>query len=60
MSPNPVEESTLRVINESKEQVSFTVDASKPVTVRVELNGGCPCGSEHSRAGSYVDSDLGR
>ena len=52
--------STLHVIKDSKDQVSFTVDSANPVTVRIELSGGCPCGSEHSRPGSYVDSDLGR
>jgi hypothetical protein len=50
----------LHVIKDSKDQVSFTVDSANPVTVRIELSGGCPCGSEHSRSGSYVDSDLGR
>ncbi|MGP0222346.1 hypothetical protein [Paenarthrobacter sp. NCHU4564] len=54
------EESTVRVSSDSKEHVSFSVDASSPVTVRVELNGGCPCGAEHRHTGSYVDSDLGR
>ncbi|WP_347109353.1 hypothetical protein AAHB33_01835 [Paenarthrobacter sp. S56] len=56
----PAEDSTVRVINDSTEHVSFTVEGTNPVTVRIELKGGCPCGSEHNRAGSYVDSDLGR
>ncbi|MFF1829214.1 hypothetical protein [Paenarthrobacter sp. NPDC058040] len=60
MTSSSVEESTVRVIRDPKDQLSFTVDASQPVTVRIELSGGCPCGSEHNRAGSYVDSDLGR
>lgn len=59
MTTSPVQESTLRVIRDAKDQLSFTVDASQPVTVRIELSGGCPCGSEHTRTGSYVDSDLG-
>jgi hypothetical protein len=60
MTSASVEESTLHIIRDSKDQVSFTVDSANPVTVRIELSGGCPCGSEHSRPGSYVDSDLGR
>ncbi|MFI2566335.1 hypothetical protein [Paenarthrobacter sp. NPDC018779] len=60
MPQTPVEASPVRVINDSKDRMSVTVDGTNPVTVRIELIGGCPCGSEHTRTGSYVDSDLGR
>ncbi len=43
----------------ASEDVTLTLDASKPMTVRIEVDH-CPCGSEHNRAGSYVDSDFGR
>jgi|GEM_PF-4479767 len=43
--------------NQSSEDLTLT--ASQPVTVRIELDH-CPCGSEHNRAGSYVDTDFGR
>ncbi|MBT2585042.1 hypothetical protein [Arthrobacter sp. ISL-95] len=41
------------------EDVTLTLDSSKPLTVRIEVDH-CPCGSEHNRAGSYVDSDFSR
>ncbi|ASN18687.1 hypothetical protein [Arthrobacter sp. YN] len=43
----------------ANEDVTLTLDSSKPMTVRIEVDH-CPCGSEHNRAGSYVDSDFGR
>ncbi|MFJ6537273.1 hypothetical protein ACIQH5_13700 [Paenarthrobacter sp. NPDC091711] len=43
----------------SAQDVTLTLDSSKPVTVRIEVDH-CPCGSDHNRAGSYVDSDFGR
>ncbi|NWL31342.1 hypothetical protein [Paenarthrobacter nitroguajacolicus] len=45
--------------NHAGEDVTLTLDASKPVTVRIEVDR-CPCGSEHNRAGSYVDTDFSR
>ena len=45
--------------NQASEDVTLTLDASKPVTVRIEVDR-CPCGSEHNRAGSYVDTDFSR
>ncbi|MET3903219.1 hypothetical protein [Paenarthrobacter sp. 4246] len=39
--------------------VTLTLDSSKPMTVRIEVDH-CPCGSEHNRAGSYVDTDFSR
>ncbi|BCW38903.1 hypothetical protein StoSoilB3_04380 [Arthrobacter sp. StoSoilB3] len=47
---------TLRLSHEAND-VTLTLDASKPMTLRIEVDR-CPCGSEHSRPGSYVDSDL--
>ncbi|MGJ3190349.1 MULTISPECIES: hypothetical protein [Paenarthrobacter] len=50
---------TLRLSNQASEDVTLTLDSSKPLTVRIEVDG-CPCGSAHDRPGSYVDSDLNR
>ncbi|WP_422757918.1 hypothetical protein [Paenarthrobacter sp. C1] len=47
---------TLRLSHQAN-NVTLTLDASKPMTLRIEVDR-CPCGSEHSRPGSYVDSDL--
>jgi hypothetical protein len=44
---------------QASEDVTLTLDSSKPLTVRIEVDH-CPCGSEHNRAGSYVDSDFSR
>ncbi|PRB35905.1 hypothetical protein CQ020_22455 [Arthrobacter sp. MYb23] len=63
--PNSSAQGTLRLNTQSSrntqasEDVTFTLDSSKPMTVRIEVDH-CPCGSEHNRAGSYVDSDFGR
>ncbi len=46
--------------NQASEDVTLTLDASKPVTVRIEVDRCPPCGSEHNRAGSYVDTDFSR
>ena len=54
------QESILRVSNNGKEHVDIRLEASSPVTVRLQLDGGCNC--QHGtqiRPGSYVDSDLG-
>ena len=50
-------EGTLRLSSQSSD-VTLTLDASKPMTVRIVVDH-CPCGSEHNRPGSYVDSELG-
>ncbi|WP_024819291.1 hypothetical protein [Arthrobacter sp. 31Y] len=69
--PNSSAQGTLRLKTQStrstqssrktqaSEDVTLTVDSSKPVTVRIEVDH-CPCGSDHNRAGSYVDSDFSR
>ncbi|MFJ5956042.1 hypothetical protein ACIQC5_08775 [Paenarthrobacter sp. NPDC092416] len=57
--PNTSDQGTLRFSKQSGEDVTLTLDASKPMTVRLEVDR-CPCGSEHNRPGSYVDSDLGQ
>ena len=63
--PNSSAQGTLRLKTQSSrstqpsEDVTLTLDSSKPMTVRIEVDH-CPCGSEHNRAGSYVDSDFGR
>ncbi|MDR6986703.1 hypothetical protein J2Y66_001173 [Paenarthrobacter nitroguajacolicus] len=54
---------TLRLATPASAQagkdVTLTLDSSKPMTVRIEVDH-CPCGSEHNRAGSYVDTDFSR
>ncbi|WP_309075887.1 hypothetical protein [Paenarthrobacter sp.] len=63
--PNTSANGTLRLNTQARhnsqanEDVTLTLDASNPVTVRIEVDR-CPCGSEHNRAGSYVDTDFGR
>ncbi|GAA3272864.1 hypothetical protein [Paenarthrobacter aurescens] len=54
---------TLRLNTQSGAQtgkdVTLTLDSSKPTTIRIEVDH-CPCGSEHNRPGSYVDTDFSR
>jgi hypothetical protein len=63
--PKTSAQGTLRLNTQAKrstqasEDVTLTLDSSKPLTVRIEVDH-CPCGSEHNRAGSYVDSDFSR
>ncbi|VXC29888.1 conserved hypothetical protein [Arthrobacter sp. 9V] len=69
--PNTSAQSTLRLSTQPSsntqpsrntqpsEDVTLTLDSSKPLTVRIELDH-CPCGSEHHRTGSYTDSDFSR
>jgi hypothetical protein len=54
------QEPTLRLSSNGKEPGDIQLEASSPVTVRLQLDGGCNChhGTEN-RPGSYVDSDLG-
>ena len=54
------QESILRLSSNGKEHVDVRLEASIPVSVRLQLDGGCTC--QHGaqiRPGSYVDSDLG-
>jgi hypothetical protein len=53
------QESILRVSSNGQEHVDIRLEASSPVTIRLQLDGGCNCqhGTEN-RPGSYVDSDL--
>jgi hypothetical protein len=59
------QESILRLSSNGKEHVDIRLESSSPVTVRLQLDGGCNCqhGTENrpgeNRPGSYVDSDLG-
>ncbi|MEJ1115831.1 hypothetical protein WBN73_16415 [Paenarthrobacter sp. CCNWLY172] len=57
--PKTSEKGTIRFSKQTSDDVTLTLDASQPMTVRIEVDS-CPCGSEHTRAGSYVDSDFGR
>lgn len=54
------QEHTLRVSSNGKKSVDIHPESSSPVTVRLQIDGGCNCqrGTEN-RPGSYVDSDLG-
>jgi len=60
MTQYTAQESVLRLSSNGKEHVDIRLEASSPVTVRLQLDGGCNCqhGTEN-RPGSYVDSDLG-
>ncbi|BCW04275.1 MULTISPECIES: hypothetical protein [Micrococcaceae] len=60
MTQTHEQESILRVSTDSGDTVSFTLDATKPVTVKLQVDGGCTCGTTATVQGSYVDSDLGQ
>lgn len=54
------QEPILRVSTNGKESVDIRLESSSPLTVRLQVDGGCEC--QHgtsSRPGSYIDSDLG-
>ena len=54
------QESILRLSSNGKDHVDIRLEASSPVTVRLQLDGGCNC--QHgtgNRPGSYTDSDFG-
>ncbi|PNI09131.1 hypothetical protein CXX84_07310 [Arthrobacter sp. AFG7.2] len=54
------QESILRLSSNGKEQGDIQLEASSPVTVRLQLDHGCGCQHRtQNRPGSYVDSDLG-
>ena len=60
MSQHHDQEQILRVSSEGKEFVNIQLESSSPVTVRLQLDGGCNC--QHGNGnlpGSYIDSDLG-
>ncbi|KQQ96316.1 hypothetical protein ASF72_18920 [Arthrobacter sp. Leaf141] len=60
MSQLNVPEQVLRVSTDGKDFVDVRLESATPVTVRLQLDGGCNC--QHTfgtRPGSYVDSDLG-
>lgn len=60
MSQHHDQEQALRVSSEGKEFVNIQLESSNPVTVRLQLDGGCNCQHDNgNRPGSYVDSDLG-
>ncbi|YCH06315.1 hypothetical protein ACTAQJ_14445 [Arthrobacter sp. alpha11c] len=54
MTQTHEQESTLRVSTDSGDTVSFTLDATKPVTVKLQVDGGCTCGTTATVQGSYV------
>ncbi len=51
----------LRLNTNGQEPVGIRLESASPVTVRLEVDGGCNCqhGSK-SRPGSYIDTDFGR
>jgi hypothetical protein len=60
MSQRHDQEQTLRISTEGKEHVDIQLQSSSPVTVRLQLDGGCNCHHHNEyRPGSYIDSDLG-
>lgn len=51
---------TLRVSSAGEEFVDIQLESSRPVTVRLQMDGGCNCQHNNGpRPGSYVDNDLG-
>ncbi|MDR6414862.1 hypothetical protein J2808_001590 [Pseudarthrobacter sulfonivorans] len=49
-----------RVSSNGKESVDIHLESSSPVTVRLQIDGGCNCQPDtENRPGSYIDSDLG-
>jgi hypothetical protein len=60
MSQHRDQEQTLRVSSGGKDFVVIELESSTPVTVRLQLDGGCNCQHDNgNRPGSYVDSDFG-
>ncbi|MBT2593812.1 hypothetical protein [Arthrobacter sp. ISL-72] len=59
MSQHQEQERVLRVSSEGGDTVTLQLDASTPVTVRLQVDGGCTCQHTTPRPGSYVDSDPG-
>lgn len=54
------QEQTLRISSKGKESVDIQLQSSSPVTVRLQLDGGCNCHHDNeNRPGSYIGSDLG-
>ena len=60
MSQHHDQEQILRVSSEGKDFVNIQLESSSPVTVRLQLDGGCNCQHDNgTRPGSYIDSDPG-
>lgn len=60
MSQLHVQEQVLRVSSEGRDFVDVRLESATPVTVRLQLDGGCDCRhTTGTRPGSYVDSDPG-
>jgi hypothetical protein len=54
------QEPVLRFSSNGKEDVDIRLESSSPVTVRLQVDGGCSCRQNtENRPGSYTDSDLG-
>lgn len=54
------QEPILRFSSNGKEAADIRLESSAPVTVRVQVDGGCSCQHDtNNRPGSYIDSDLG-
>lgn len=50
----------LRLSSNGHEPVGIRLESSSPVTVRLEVDGGCQCQQDSkSRPGSYTDTDFG-
>lgn len=60
MAQHNDQKDTLRVNSKRRESVDIQLESSSPVTVRLQIDGGCTCQHDtESRPGSYIDSDLG-
>jgi hypothetical protein len=54
------QQQTLRIGSEGKDFVDIQLESSIPVTIRLQLDGGCKCHHDNgNRPGSYVESDRG-
>lgn len=54
------QEPILRFSSNGKEPADIRLESLTPVTVRVQVDGGCTCQRDaNNRPGSYIDSDLG-
>lgn len=59
MTPSIDQEPILRFSN-GEESADIRLESSSPVTVRLQVDGGCNCQHDTgNRPGSYVDSDFG-
>ncbi|WP_455836891.1 hypothetical protein [Pseudarthrobacter siccitolerans] len=60
MSATSSEETVVRVSTVNHEPINLSLEAGRPVMVRIEVESNCSCHSGYrSGPGSYTDTDLG-